>query len=352
MARRETMKHWETHAMLRRTLIGSSAAAFAATHWSEALAQASRAVCYNCPPEWADWAGALRAIRGTLGIQMPHDNKNSGQALAALIAERARPVADVAYMGGNFGPRARTEGVFAPYSPALINQVPADLRDAEGYWFTIHSGTLGLFVNRAALRGRPMPTGWRDLLKPEYRGMAGYLNPTSAAVGQVGVVAVNIALGGSYTDFTPAIEYFKALRANGAVVPLQTSYARVVSGEIPILFDYDFNAMRAQFSDGADTRFVLPSEGTVSFPYIMGLVANGPNPDNGKRVLDWTLSDEGQRIWANAFLRPVRPSAMPPETAARFLPEADYARARAIDIPAMVAAQEAFVARYRNEVGA
>jgi putative spermidine/putrescine transport system substrate-binding protein len=338
--------------MHRRQLLGASAAAFAASHWNEALGQAARAVCYNCPPEWADWAGALRAIRGSLGITMPHDNKNSGQALAALIAERARPVADVAYMGGNFGPRARAEGVFTPYRPALIDQVPAEMRDPDGYWFTIHSGTLGLFVNRAALRGRPVPGGWRDLLRPEYRGMVGYLNPTSAAVGQVGLVAVNVALGGSYADFTPAIEFFKALRANGAVVPLQTSYARVVSGEIPILFDYDFNAMRAQFSDGADTRFVLPAEGTVSFPYIMGLVTNGPNPEHGRRVLDWTLSDEGQRIWANAFLRPVRPAAMPAETAARFLPASDYARARVIDIAAMVAAQEGFVARYRAEVGA
>jgi putative spermidine/putrescine transport system substrate-binding protein len=84
----------------------------------------------------------------------------------------------------------------------------------------------------------------------------------------------------------------------------------------------------------------------------MGLVANGPNPDQGKRVLDWTLSDEGQAIWANAFLRPVRPSAIPAATAARFLPASDYARARAIDITAMVAAQEGFVARYRAEVGA
>ena len=338
--------------MRRRHLFGASAAAFMAAHWSEAGAQANRAVCYNCPPEWADWAGALRAIRGTLGIQMPHDNKNSGQALAALLAERARPVADVVYLGGNFGPRAQAEGVLAPYRPGLINEVPEALRDPDGHWFTIHSGTLGLFVNRAALRGRPVPAGWRDLTRPEYRGMVGYLNPTSAAVGQVGMVAVNLALGGSYADFTPAIEYFRALRANGAIVPLQTAYARVVSGEIPILFDYDFNAMRAQYTDGADCRFVLPAEGTVSFPYIMGLVANGPNPENGRRVLDWTLSDEGQRIWAGAFLRPVRPAAMPADVAARFLPASDYARARPIDIPAMVAAQEAFVARYRAEVGA
>lgn len=335
--------------MNRRTLLAAAGASLLAPR--AALAQQARAVCYNCPPEWADWAGALRSIREHLGIAVPHDNKNSGQALAALLAEKARPVADVVYMGGNFGPRAKAEGVLAAYQPKLIEQVPAGMKDADHSWFAIHSGTLGLFVNVPALRGKPVPTGWRDLLKPEYRGMVGYLNPVSAAVGQVGVVAVNLGLGGSYTDFTPAIGYFKALKANGAVTPTQTAYARVVSGEIPILFDYDFNAMRAQYTDKADCRFVLPSEGTVSFPYIMGLVANAPNAENGKRILDWTLSDEGQRTWANAYLRPVRAGAMTAEAAARFLPASEYARARPIDIAAMVAAQDGFVARYRDEVG-
>lgn len=336
--------------MHRRTLL-AAAGAFAAAHWNEALGQQAGAVCYNCPPEWADWASALRAIREHLGIAVPHDNKNSGQALAALLAEKARPVADVVYMGGNFGPRAKAEGVTQPYLPAHIADVPAGMKDPDGHWFAIHSGTLGLFVNVAALRGKAVPAGWRDLLKPEYRGMVGYLNPVSAAVGQVGLAAVNLALGGSYTDVSPAIAYFKALKANGAIIPTQTAYARVVSGEIPILFDYDFNAMRAQFTDKADCRFVLPSEGTVSFPYVMALVANAPHPENGKRVLDFTLSDEGQRIWANAYLRPVRTSAMPAEAAAKFLPASDYARARPIDIAQMVAHQDATVARYRDEVG-
>lgn len=340
--------------MHRRHLLAASAALVPAALAPATLrAQAGRAVCYNCPPEWADWGSALRAIRDRLGIVVPHDNKNSGQTLAALIAEKARPVADVAYFGGNFGPRAVAAGVLAPYRPALIDEVPAGMRDPNGYWFAIHSGTLGLFVNTDALgRGVAVPEGWNDLLKPEYRGKVGYLNPVSAAVGQVGLFAVNLALGGSYDDFGPAAEFFAKLKANEPIVPTQTAYARVVSGEIPILFDYDFNAMRAQFTDRAPVRFVLPREGTISFPYIMGLVANGPNPENGKRVLDFTLSDEGQRIWANAYLRPARPNvALPAEVASRFLPAGEYARARPVDIERMVAGQDAAVARYRAAMG-
>ena len=69
-----------------------------------------RAICYNCPPEWADWGSQLKAIQEALGIAVPPDNKNSGQSLAALIAEKARPVADVVYLGGSVALPAKEAG--------------------------------------------------------------------------------------------------------------------------------------------------------------------------------------------------------------------------------------------------
>ena len=59
--------------------------------------------------------------------------------------------------------------------------------------------------------------------------MVGYLDPSSAAVGFVGAVAVNIGLGGTDSDMRPAIEFFKQLHANQPIAkPKQTSYARGV----------------------------------------------------------------------------------------------------------------------------
>jgi putative spermidine/putrescine transport system substrate-binding protein len=315
----------------------------------EASAQ-SRAICYNCPPEWADWGSQLKAIQSTLGIQVPSDNKNSGQAIAALIAEKANPVADVTYLGGIAADPAKDAGVLTPYKPKGWDAIPTDLKDPEGYWFTIHSGTLGLFVNKAALGGKPVPQSWADLLKPEYKGLVGYLDPTSAAVGQLGVMAVNLALGGSYDNLDPAIKYFKELAKNQPIVPKQTSYARVVSGEIPILFDYDFNAYRGQYTDKAPVQFVIPKEGSVVFPYVMALVNKGPNADNGRKVLDFVLSDASQVMWGNAYLRPVFADKLSAEAKAKFLPDADYARAKPVDLKKLAAAQKAIIERYKNEV--
>ncbi len=80
------MKHYIAAALLT-TAVTSLAAP----------ASAEDAICYNFPPQWADWASMLTAIDDKLDIQMPHDNKNSGQTISQLLAERAAPVADVAY---------------------------------------------------------------------------------------------------------------------------------------------------------------------------------------------------------------------------------------------------------------
>jgi hypothetical protein len=132
----------------------------------------------------------LKAIKADLNYDISHDNKNSGQALAQILAEKSNPVGDIGYFGVTFGMEAKAEGALEPYKPANWEQVAPALKDPDGFWTTIHSGTLGLFVNKDALGGKPVPACWKDLLKPDYKGMVGYLDPTSAAVGYVGAVAI------------------------------------------------------------------------------------------------------------------------------------------------------------------
>lgn len=311
---------------------------------------AETAICYNCPPEWAGWGNQLRLIQEETGIVVPLDNKNSGQAVSQLIAEKANPVADVAYLGVSSAINAKDADVLAPYKDApWWDSIPAGLKDPDGWWVAIHSGTIGFMVNVDALEGRPVPRSWNDLLDPQYKGMVGFLDPSSAFVGYAAAVAVNEALGGSLDDFGPGIDYFRKLSANDPIVPKQTSYARVLSGEIPILLDYDFNAYRAKYQDKANVEFVIPAEGTIMMPYVMTLVKNGPHQATGRKVIDFVLGEKGQRLWAENYLRPVMPSAMTEDVAALFLPDSEYARAGSVDYAKMAAVQQAFGDRYLKE---
>jgi putative spermidine/putrescine transport system substrate-binding protein len=82
----------------------------------------------------------------------------------------------------------------------------------------------------------------------------------------------------------------------------------------------------------------------------VGLTKNAPHKDKAKKVLDYLLSDKGQAIWTNAFLRPARPVELSAEAKAKFLPEADYARAKNVDWGQMETVQKAFTDRYLAEV--
>jgi len=336
--------------MKAKSLLARICAALGAALLFSAPAKAQDAICYNCPPEWANWGEMLKTIKADLGISIPGDNKNSGQAIAQIIAEKASPVADIAYLGINAAIAAAQQDLVEAWKPARFAEIPEGLKEPSGRWWTVHQGTMGFFVNVDALEGKPVPACWADLTKPAYRGLVGYLDPTSAAVGYVASVAINQAFGGSFDNFTPAIDYFKALAKNDAIATKQTSYARVVSGEIPVLLDYDFNAYRAKYSESGKFEFVLPCEGTVSFPYVMTLVKGAPHADTAKKVLDYLLSDKGQLFWSTAYLRPALPIAMPKAVADKFLPASEYARAKAVDWGKAQTVQKGFTERYLREV--
>ena len=74
-------------------------------------------ICYNCPPQWADFASMLKAVKADLGYDIPFDNKNSGQSLSQIIAEKNNPVADIVYYGVYFGMKAKAAGVIDAYKP-------------------------------------------------------------------------------------------------------------------------------------------------------------------------------------------------------------------------------------------
>src|SRR5213079_2175012 len=142
---------------------------------------------------------------------------------------------------------------------SLVDRDSADVADEGACRVEVADEAAVLRVEQVlpALRHRLSPKSWKDLLNPQYRGLVGYLDPASAFVGYVGAVAINQAFGGDLSNFDRAIKYFAELQKNQPIVPKQTSYARVLSGEIPILFDYDFNAYRGKYKDKANIAFVI-----------------------------------------------------------------------------------------------
>lgn len=306
-------------------------------------------ITYNSPTEWGNYGEVLSAFTEETGIAAPNDPKNSGQALAALQAEKGSPVADVAYTGIAFAEQLVQADVLQEYVPEGADQVPAELRDPDGAWTSVHTGTIAFIVNEDHLDGAPVPESWDDLLDPAYEGKVGYLDPTQAAVGYSAATAVNLALGGDFDDWGPGLDYLNGLKDNGASTAAQTATAKVAQGEIPILIDTDFNGYKLR-DEGANVSVVIPAEGSLQIPYIVGLVNGAPNEDNGKRLLDFYFSEQGQGLFAAGYMRPVI-GEMPADLADKVLPPEEYERAETIDYIEQGLRQQEFIELYQDEVG-
>lgn len=307
-------------------------------------------IAYNNPPLWANWEAIQKEFEEQEGVRVPADNKNSGQALTALIAEKSSPIADVAYFGIVFGEQAIKQDVVEGYHPPNFEEIPDELKDAEGRWMSIHYGAISFIVNTNALGDTPVPKSWADLLKPEYSGKVGFLDPSSAAIGYSVLTAANIAMGGDLDNWDPGFEYLKQLEENNAVHPKQTANAKVMKGEIPILIDADFNGYKMKHDDKAPVEVVIPDEGSLKVPYIISLVKNSPHEDAGKKYIDFMLSDEGQKLFAGGYVRPIRDVEISQEAKDKFLPDEDYDKVESVDFIKMNEVQDGVIQRWMDEI--
>lgn len=305
---------------------------------------------YDCIPNYANWAGVTAAYKAKTGVTVPPDMKGSSAAMAALEAERASPRADCAYYSGAIGFQAASKGLHQPYKPAGWERIPDGLKDPNGAWWTVHVAHIAILVNIKALGGKPVPRGFADLLKPDYKGMVVYDHPRIHGTGFTFVYGIDAVMGGT-GDGEVGFSYLQKLDANILKYAKENSYNELLRGEIPIWINADGNGLKAKYVDKAPIEVVIPEEGTIAMPLVMGLVAGGPHPDLTKRYLDWLLTEEAQRLMAASFFQPVVPITLDVDLAAQFPPASAYAKTKVLPLTDMAGQADATKARWQKDIG-
>jgi len=286
-------------------------------------------VSFDTGPTWANHAAQFAAFKKRYPeVEIVYNDIGSGATVVALDKARNRPQADTAYYFAASGIDAVAKGVVAPFKPVNFDKLPAVFRDPEGRWFTVHSLTVAFLVNTKLVRN--VPQSWADLLKPEYKNAVVYLDPRSTGQGQVLTFAANFGNGGDMNNVQPGIDYLGKLQKAGNVLRVvgTTPYAQFIKGEIPIWIGYENDGLRAKYTDGLGdaVAVVIPKEASATAPYAESLVEKGPNPSAGKLWLNFLMSDLGQGIFAQGFVRPSVPGIKLPDNVADKLPAAPQVR--------------------------
>jgi len=332
---------------MRRTLLALTLVTAVTTSM---VAQQKIVIQYDCIPNYANWGGVTALYKKKSGVTVPPDMKGSSVAMAALQKEQANPQADTSYYSGAIGLQAAQKGLHQPYKPKNWAMIPAGLKDPNGLWWTVHTGTIALVVNKTALGNKPVPQSWNDLLKPIYKGLIAYDDPTWGGTSYTFVYGINGLLGGSKTNFAPGLKYLKKLDPNIITYPRESIYNAVLSGEIPIWINADGNGYKMKYQDKGNVLVVIPREGSFSMPLVMGMVKGAPHPEETKKYLDWLLTKEAQAEMARGYFRPVISGAMPADIARQFLPAADYKRVRNLSLADSAAAADALKKAWTDQV--
>jgi putative spermidine/putrescine transport system substrate-binding protein len=304
----------------------------------EAAKKEGIVVSFDTGPTWANWSAQFAAFKKRYpDVEIAYNDLGSAATVVVLDKARNRPQADTAYYFAASAIDAVAKNLVAPFKPVNFDKLTPVFRDPDGKWFTIHTLTVAFIVNTKLVKN--VPQSWADLLKPEYKNTVVYLDPRSTGVGQVMTFAANFGTGGDMNNLQPGFDYFGKLHQSGNVLRVlgTTPYAQFVKGEIPIWISYENDGLKAKYTDGLGdaVAVVIPREASAAAPYGISLVEKGPNPNAGKLWLNFIMTDFGQGIFAQGFVRPSVPGVKLPDNVADKLPSAPQVRPLDVKAAAM-----------------
>jgi iron(III) transport system substrate-binding protein len=256
------------------------------------------------------------------------ETKSTG-VLNRLLAEADSPQADVFLSGDSVRPFVLMErGLVEPYVSPATADIPSEFKAADGSWTGGAARARILLVNRGQLASNEMPTSIRDLANPLWKARTAMANPL------FGTTTMHVAAIFDVWGEDRARAFLSEVKANDVRIASSNGEVRrlVAAGEVAFgLTDTD-DANEA-IKDGADVAVVYPDQagdGTLVVPTSVVLL-KGPNRDNGRRLVDFLVSPDVERMLAESAAHMPLRSGLPSVPGMRGVAEiramkADYAR--------------------------
>ncbi len=267
------------------------------------------------------------AFTARTGIQVEQVLEGTTRVFARLRAEKNHPRADVWYGGGGMIPfmTAARDDLLEPYRPRGHEQMPVRQgnliqRDEAWRWVGLSMISLGLAYNPQKLAPADLPQSWADLAAPRWKGQIEIWDPAESGTAMLFLEsallrAIN-AGHGEQAGWDYLVAFFGNLKRYSREGPPAFAVARgqTLLG-IHVENQY-LEFLEAQAGGGPvaevqkNLRWYLPPDSPVIVEGI-ALIKGGPNPQAGRRFIDFCLSSEGQRI-VNRYFFTLDPTLPPP----------------------------------------
>lgn len=236
------------------------------------------------------------------GLKVKVFSSTTGKILSRIKAEKAKPQADVVILASlSSAIGLKKDGMTETYANAQnANKLFDGWKDKDNNYFSYSGSALAIVYNTKSVK--TPPKDWADLTSSKYKNEINVSDPS---------------LSGSCLDFVSGYvnvngengwNYFKDVKKNGAEMVGANNEALnpVITGEKNIvLAGVDYMTYTAK-AKGEPVDLVYPSSGTVISPRPALILKGAKNKANAEKFIDYLLSDEAQKMVANAYLLPGR----------------------------------------------
>ncbi|MFN7102279.1 MAG: ABC transporter substrate-binding protein [Pseudorhizobium sp.] len=271
------------------------------------------------PHSWCGYGEVIAGFKAKYPeIEVNELNPDAGsadevEAIKANKDNKGPQAPDVVDVGLAFGPQMKDEGLLQPYKVSTWDEIPDDIKDADGYWYGDYYGVLSFIVNKDLVENTP--TDWADLLKPEYASQVALAgDPRASNQAILGVLAAGLHKGAEAGEASgkAGLEYFAELNKAGNFVPVIAKAGTIAQGATPIAIAWDYNvlAWRDELAGNPPVEVVVPKTGVLAGVYVQGISAYAPHPNAAKLWMEYLYSDEGQNLWLKGYCHPARFNAM------------------------------------------
>lgn len=224
------------------------------------------------------------------------ETKSTGLA-NRLLAERNRPQADVFWSNEPVRTLVlKSRDVLAPYRSSSALGIPAPLIDPEGYWAGFSARIRVIAYNTSLLTAEEAPRSVFDFVNPRWKGKVAIADPRFGST-SFHVAALYAQVGDAKMD-----DFFRQLKANEVRVVDSNSTVRdlVVRGEVLVGLT-DTDDVNVAIENRQPVAMVLPDRdgvGVPVMPNMVSLIANAPHPEEGRKLIDYLLSPDVERMLA------------------------------------------------------
>ncbi len=245
------------------------------------------------------------------GIKVNVVAAGTGELLQRVKAEDGNALGDVLWGGGAESLASFTD-YFESYKSKELDNIDPMYYDSEYKWIGESPLPMVIMYNTNLVKAEDVPTSWKDLLKPEFKGKIAMADPSKSGSAYTIMATMIEAYGGDPAGW----DFIKDFYANldGKVLDSSSGvYKGVADGEYSIGLTLEKEAIKFELA-GADTKIVYPAEGTSAIPDGVALIKGAKNEENAKRFIDYVLSKETQAIMSEKLSRrSIRKDAEAPE---------------------------------------